>query len=233
MTTQPQARPRVETAPESRPVRDLRSTRLPTRPRRVGQWAGTVVFVGASVVLAGWLWQQRGDTVDVLVMGEAVAAGQVISEGDLTSASVSGVPGAIPVADLELVVGATASTGLVPGQVLNEGLLAAAPVPATGQRVVGVELDPTRVPWGITAGDVVSVLAVPPSGDPGDPEVLTDPPVLAENAQVLRVGRGDAGTRISLVVPDAEANQVAAFGAAGRVAIVQAPSASASDGAGR
>jgi hypothetical protein len=70
----------------------------------------------------------------------------------------------------------------------------------------------------------VIVLAVPPSGDPSDPEALGSPRVLAAAASVFGADAVEgAGTRISLVVPEGEANRVAAFGAAGRVALVQAP----------
>ncbi len=198
--------------------------RLPTRPRRLGQWAATVLFVLGSVLAAGWLWQQQGDQVDVLAVGATVPAGHVIERGDLTSASVSGVDGAIPISDLDRVLGSTAATALLPGQVLTEALLTSDPVPAVGQRVVGVELDATRAPTGLVAGDVVSVLAVPPSGDPSDAEALASPTVLTKSATVFGADRVEgAGTRISLVVPEDEANRVAAFGAAGRVALVQAP----------
>jgi hypothetical protein len=183
-----------------------------------------VLFVLGSVLAAGWLWQQQGDRVDVLAVRATVPAGHVIERGDLTSASVAGVDGAISVADLDWVSGSTAATALLPGQVLTEALLTSDRVPAAGERVVGVELDATRAPTGLVAGDVVSVLAVPPSGDPSDAEALGSPTVLAESATVFGADRVEGvGTRISLVVPEDEANRVAAFGAAGRVALVQAP----------
>jgi hypothetical protein len=198
--------------------------RLPTRPRRLGQWAATVLFVVASVVAAGWLWQQHGDRVEVLSVGVAVPAGHVVERGDLTTVSVSGVDGAISTSELDRVVGSTAATALLPGQVLTESLLTSDSVPAADQRVVGVELDATRAPTGLVPGDVVTVLAVPPSGDPSDEETLGSPMVLANSAMVFGADRVEgAGTRISLVVAEDVANQVAAFGAAGRVALVQAP----------
>jgi hypothetical protein len=201
-----------------------RAVRLPTRPRRLGQWAATVMFVLGSVLAAGWFWQQRGDRVEVLVVEAAIPAGHVVAQGDLTSGSVSGVTGAIPVGDLDRVVGSSAATGLVPGQVLTEGMLTRAPMPATGQRVVGVQVDATRAPAGLEAGDVVTVLAVPPSGDPSDLRTLGSPTVLTASASVFdAVGIEGAGTRISLVVGDRDANRVATFAAAGRVALVQAP----------
>lgn len=224
MTAPPQTRISDRPAPRGPASSPAGGIRLPTRPRRLGQWAATVLFVLGSVLSAGWLWQEQGNRVDVLAVGAPVPAGHVIERGDLTSAAVSGVEGAIPVGDLDQVLGSTAATALVQGQVLTEALLTSDPVPAVGQRVVGVELDATRAPTGLVAGDVVSVLAVPPSGDPSDAESLGSPTVLTESATVFAADRVDgAGTRISLVVPEDEANRVAAFGAAGRVALVEAP----------
>jgi hypothetical protein len=52
-------------------------------PRRYGQWAGAVLFVVVSVLIAGWLWQQKSDRVEVLSVAEPVPAGEVITERDL------------------------------------------------------------------------------------------------------------------------------------------------------
>lgn len=225
MTAQPQARvradrPSVRTSGGPPP----REVKLPSRPRRLGQWAATVLVVIVSVIAGAWLWHQQGDQVEVLALDATVPAGQTLSRDDLTSTSVSGVDGAIPVADVDLVVGSTAAVGLMPGQVLTESLLTSDPVPADGQRVVGLELDATRAPVGLAAGDVVTVLAAPPSGDPSDAATLDSPRLLAESATVFRVGGVEGGgTRISLVVAEDEAVRLAAYGAAGRVAVVQAP----------
>ena len=230
MTAPLQAKPRAErTAQANGAIPRPRDVRLPTRPRRLGQWAAAVLFVLMSMLLAAWVWQQQGDRVEVLVVGKQVPVGHVVERSDLTTASVAGVNGAIPVEDLDRVVGSTAAVGLLPGQVLTDQLLTTESVPADGQRVVGLDLDTTRAPLGLRAGDVVAVLAVPPSGDASDPAELESPTVLAATAEVLQVGRVEGGgTQVSLVVRQEEANRVAAFGAAGRVAVVQGPA-----GAGR
>ncbi len=223
MTATPQARMRGDRG-SSKAALPVREVRLPTRPRRLGQWAATVLFVLGSVMAAGWLWQQQGDQIEVLVVDGAVPAGHAVERDDLTSASVSGVRGAIPVEDVDRVVGSNAAVALVAGQVLTDSLLTSQPVPATGQRVVGLELDATRAPLGLAPGDVVTVLAVPPSGDASDPEALRSPEVLAASAGVFGVDRVEGGgTRISLVVDEDDAKPVAAFAAAGQVALVQAP----------
>jgi hypothetical protein len=160
----------------------------------------------------------------VLTVATAIPAGHVVSRGDLTTSSVSGVAGAISAVDLDRVVGTSAAVGLVPGQVLTGAMLTRNAMPPTGQRVVGVQVDATRAPAGLGAGDVVTILAVPPAGDASDLRTLESPKILANSASVLAVdGIEGARTRISLVIDEGAANRVATFGAAGRVALVQAP----------
>jgi Flp pilus assembly protein CpaB len=183
-----------------------------------------VLFVLVTVLAAGWLWQQRNDREEVLAVGVAVPAGVVIERDDLRVQEVAGVDAAISSADLDGIVGSTAAVSLVPGQILNQDMLSSDPMPGPGERVVGVELDATRTPGGLMPGHSVTVLAVPPSGDPGSPSELESPPVLAENVTLLKVATVQgAGTRLTLVVPEPAANSVAAFGSAGRVAVVQTP----------
>ena len=181
------------------------------------------MFLLVTVLIAGWLWQQKSDLEEVWAVSVAVPAGSVIEREDLATLQVAGVD-AIPVSELDRIVGSTAAVGLVPGQVLNHDMLSADPIPGPGERVVGVELDATRVPGGLAPGDVVTILAVPPTGDPSMPDELESPRTLAEEATVLSAVKIEgAGTQLTLVVSEEQANLVAAFGAAGRVALVQSP----------
>ena len=201
-----------------------RRERPPRLPRRYGQWASALVFISVTVLTAGWLWQSKSDRVEVLAVREAVPVGTVIDRGDLETLQVAGLGEAIRVSDLDTVVGTTAAVGLVAGQVLSPDMLTTKPVPGPGQRVLGVEVGATRAPGGLLPGDIVSVVAVPPSGDVGKASELESPRTLASQAKVksVRVVEG-SGTRLTLVVPKALAGRVAAFGAAGRVAVIQAP----------
>lgn len=196
----------------------------PRVPRRYGQWAGAVLFVVMAVVLAGWFWQQNSDRHEVLAVAHPVPAGTVITPDDLKVVAVAGVTLTIRSEDAASVVGSTAAVGLVKGQILTRDMVTSKPLPGPGERVVGLQLDATRAPTGLLPGDVVVVLAVPPSGDPGSPEELDHPTVLAPRATVAsaEVVEG-AGTRLALVVPDSVAERVTAYASAGRVALVQAP----------
>jgi hypothetical protein len=197
---------------------------LPRIPRRYGQWTGAVLFIAITVLIAGWLWQQKSDRVEALALAHAVPAGSVIERSDLNVVEIAGVRGALSSSASDEVVGSTAAVELVPGQILNWAMLATAPVPGPGERVVGVQLDATRAPTGLVPGDVVRVLAVPPADDTGSPDQLGTPKLLADEATVVSAERVEgAGTRLNLLVPQASADQIASYGAAGRLALVQAP----------
>lgn len=197
---------------------------LPRIPRRYGQWAGAVVFIAIAVLISGWLWQQKSDRVEALALVHAVAAGSVIERGDLDVVEVAGVHGALTSSAADEVVGRTAAVELVPGQILNQAMLATAPTPGPGERVVGVQLDATRAPAGLAPGDAVRVLAVAAVDDTGSSDQLGTPRVLADAATVVSAEPVEgAGTGLNLLVAQASADQVASYGAAARVALVQAP----------
>lgn len=206
---------------------DLRSTIGEVRqraPRRLGQWAASVLFVVIVVIGLLALFQSQSDRVEVLAVTGPVPAGQVIEEGDLRPIEVAGVAGAIPATDVDSVVGQRAAAGLVEGQVLTEAALTAELVPGEDERLVAIPLPNGRVPGGLSAGEVVSVIVVPVEGAEGSSEQLQAPTVLATAAWVQSVGDTPEGGRVVTVLVDAgEAEQVAAYSAAGQVTIIQAP----------
>ena len=196
----------------------------PRVPRRYGQWAGAVLFVVMAVLLAGWFWEQKSDRQEVLVLAHDAPVGSVITAEDLTVVEVAGVDAAILSSDSESVIGSTAAVGLVEGQILTPDMVTTDPIPGPGERVVGLQLDATRAPAGLVPGDAVIVLAVPPVGDPSTPDELDDATVLAPTASVASAAVIEgAGTRLTLLVPEAVAERITTYVAAGRVALVQAP----------
>lgn len=206
---------------------DLRSTLGEVRqraPRRLGQWAAAVLFVVIVVIGLLALFQSQSDRVEVLAVTDAVPAGQVIEEGDVRPVEVAGVDDAISANDIDLVVGKRAAAGLVEGQVLTDAALTDELVPGEDERVVAIALPSGRVPGGLSAGDVVSVIVVPVEGAEGSSEQLEAPTVLSQAASVQSVGDTPEGGRVVTVLVDAgEAEQVAAYSAAGQVTIIQAP----------
>lgn len=212
----------------------------PQKPRN-RSWGlvtlAALLVVGLGLGVAAW-GLQVGDKSSVLAIGEPVAKGQVVERSDLISKSVAGVGESIPVEDIDTVVGQTAAVDLVAGQILTPAMVAAEPVPAEGQSVVGLALDPTRVPSaGLQAGDQVDVIAVPAGeGAQGSAAETEAPEVLAEGAEVYAVGgEGTAGGQLLLtVVVDAEdAAKIAAYSTQNRVAVVEtAPTPETADEGG-
>lgn len=231
--------PRKAQSPASLLAGGRRAATGPQKPRN-RSWGlvtlAALLVVGLGLGVAAW-GLQVGDKSSVIAIGQAVAKGQVIERGDLVSKSVAGVA-AIPVADIDRVVGRTAAVDLVAGQILTPAMVAAEPVPAEGQSVVGLALDPTRVPSaGLQPGDQVDVIAVPAGeGAQGGAAETESPEVLAEGADVYAVGgEGTAGGQLLLtVVVDAEeAARIAAYSTQNRVAVVEtAPAAEAADEGG-
>lgn len=209
------------------PGLDFRSTlglAAQKAPRRLGQWAASILFVVLVVVGLVALFQSQSDRIEVLVVRQPVAAGQVIQAGDVEPAEVAGVSGAILATDVETAVGQRAVGGLVVGQVLTKSALTQTLVPGAGERLVAIRLEAGRVPGGLAAGDLVDILAVPPNGDPGTAEQLDTPFKLAQSAQVDSLGEAPDGAMVvTVVVRATEADKIAAHSAAGRVTIQQAP----------
>ena len=244
MTTNNQAgdtkAPRREQSPASLLAGGRRAVTGPQRPRN-RSWGlvtlAALLVVGLGLGVAAW-GLQVGDKSSVLAIGKPVAKGQVVERGDLVSKSVAGVGEAIPVEDLDTVVGQTAAVDLVAGQILTSAMVAAEPVPAAGQSVVGLALDPTRVPSaGLAPGDQVDLIAVPAGeGAQGDTADTEAPEVLAEAAEVYAVGgKATAGGQLLLtvVVNAEEAAKIAAYSTQNRVAVVEtAPARETADEGG-
>jgi len=171
-------------------------------------WAVTGALGAARAAEARW-----GTTRAVVVAVRAVAAGDEIGAGDVvTRDEPAGLvpPGAAR--SRQLVVGRIAVVALFPGQIVLAGHLgvrgvegAAALVPV-GRRAIAVpaESASTRV----RRGDLVDVLAVPPSGS-------GDAVVVASGAVVVDVAEGS----VTVAVSPAEARSVATAIARGAVAL--------------
>lgn len=199
---------------------------LRTRPRSRGLIAVAAVLVLLFGAGTAYLVTTAGEQASVLAVGTPVAKGQVVEREALISTTVSGVPGAIPVDQAPDIIGQTAAVDLVEGQVLTEAMVTSEPTPAEGQAVVGLALEPTKVPAaGLEAGDLVRVLRVTGPDDAaagGDGEEAGT--VLSAAATVYEVA-GDAtgGNQVllTLVLPEADAAAVAAASTAGQAAVIE------------
>lgn len=233
--------PQPSAEPEKRrPFTSGRGPSVRTRPRSRGLIAGAAVLVLLFGLATAYAVSRAGQKVSVLTVGTPVAKGQVIERDALVSATVSGVPGAIPVGEASEVIGKTAAVDLVEGQLLTEPMVTAEPTPGEGQAVVGLALEPTRVPAaGLEPGDVVQVVRV---AGPDDTAANTNTggetgtevgAVLSAAATVYEVGGDAAGgseVLLTLVLPQADAVEVAAASTAGQAAVIEISSSSSPGG---
>ena len=201
------------------------------RRRRPALLGLGVAMVAVGALLAVWLAAGSNATAPVLAVSRSVALGEVITDTDLTVVRVAPDPALrpVPAERRDEVVGRRAATDLVPGALLTLGQVTDATAPAAGFALVGVAVKPTQMPdQPLRPGDRLLVVSTPPV----DGDVSTDPPSLVQ-ATVVRVGAlDDTGMRVvDVTVPDADAADLAARVATGRVALVLQPRADA-DGAG-
>jgi hypothetical protein len=214
--------------------------RAPTsaRPPRTRSWGlvtlAALLVLGTGLAVAAFVLR-AGEKESVVAVGVPIAKGQVIEREDLISVSVAGVAETIAVDEIDTVVGATATVDLLSGQILASAMITSSPVPRTGESVIGLALDPTRVPGaGLGPGDVVDVVAVPGGGTgKGGRASLDAPEVLAAGAAVFAVGgESTAGGQVlvTVVVAAEDAPRIAAYSTQNRIAVVEAaPAEVASD----
>lgn len=230
-TQQTPARESGENKAQRLGKRDPKTLRRDAPTRRWGQWVAAVLALCVFSLAAAWLYASKGSETEMIQAVRDVPPGQVITREDLGSVAAAGVEDTFAAADVDQLIGQVPVTGLVAGQVITHTAVASASTPAEGERVVSALLPAGRVPADTKPGDVVDVIAVPAEGQAAgaDVEGLTDPLSLATNARVLTVdGVSDGSRSVSLIVKDSAANQLAAFSASNRVAIITAPQRGAS-----
>lgn len=195
----------------------------PRRRRRPALLGLGVAMVAVGALLAVWLAASTGSKVPVLAVARTVSVGEVITDADLTVARVAADPALrpIPAEQRAGIVGRYAATDLVAGALLTRDQVTDAVAPAAGLALVGVGVMPTQMPdQSLRPGDRLLIVSTPPV----DGDVGTDPPATVE-ATVVRVGGlDDAGVRVvDVTVPAAQAADLAARAATGRVALVLQP----------
>ena len=179
----------------------------------------SVATVVAGSLLGLWLWTTAGTTTQVLAARTLVHRGEVITPGDLIVVRVGLDPalGSVPASQQNAVIGRRAALDLAPGGLLTPADLTTTMVPARGFSVVGIGLAPGMLPAEpIIAGDPVRVVQTP-----GQQGQVTGTPV-AIPATVVAVHPSATGdqTIVDVSVPSADAADLAARAATGKVALV-------------
>jgi hypothetical protein len=174
----------------------------------------------AGAWVAAALVMSAGSRSDVLVVSDDVARFQQLERSDLRVLRVAADPGVdtIPAEELDSIVGQVAATDLPAGVLLTADQL----VPAgerllgAGEAIVGARLAPGDAPLGdLRRGAALLVVVRPPVGQTGEPRAV--------DGWLLDLGALDASTgerSASLVVPETDADVIAAAAGERRVSIV-------------
>ena len=187
----------------------------------------SVVVVGVFLILGGALAftdasLHLGSRENVLVATKAVAAGQLLSPNDLTTAAVSrgsGLP--FVAADEEsTVVGRPLAVPVVAGAPITTGDIGAPSSVVAGSDIVAVLLKPGGFPPGLAAGDHVEVVPVAATGSAS--QASSANPVRATVLSVSGAASDANGSSvIGLQVANGDATTVAQLAAAGEASLVQ------------
>ena len=190
---------------------------------------GVLLVIGFALAFAD-ASLHLGSREQVLVVAQPLAAGQVLTSGDLRAARVSTGSGlqVVPAAEESSVVGRRVAVPLVAGAVLTSSEVGAASPVGSGSDVVAVGLKVGGYPPDLAPGDRVQVVPVTSaSSGSGAGSVTSGSPVAAT---VLAVDVAPAGsgspTVFSLQVSSGDADEVAALAAAGQASLVEVGSGS-------
>jgi len=202
----------------------------PPGRRRRPRWAvAGVAVLAIGGLLGAALYSASGDRLSVVGIAEPVAYGETVQAADLVEVGIAEDPLLTPVpwTDVNAVIGMTAATDLMAGSLLTMAALTTESSPGTGQELVPIALDVSKLPAGglrprdelllvatdVAAGDP----AAAPGGAAGVGAQLPAP--------VLRIGvPGSTGIVVVDVLVDAgDGPALAVLAAAGRVAVVVLP----------
>jgi hypothetical protein len=192
---------------------------------------GVLLVVGCALVFAD-ISLRTGRGQEVLVVSEPVAAGQLVTAGDLRAVKLSATGGvaSVPAGDEQAVVGQPAAVPLAAGSVLTRADVGASAGVGADFDVVAVALKPGAYPPDLAAGARVQVIPVASSSSsssssssgPGSTAATGSGPV---GATVLSVEAPSATSGspavVSLEVARSDADEVASLAASGEVALVE------------
>jgi hypothetical protein len=186
------------------------------RPRR-GLIATGVVVVLVCVLAAALVYQREGGKVSVIKVAKAVPVGHKIEPGDLTTAQMArnDIP-AFAGSHMSEVYGKVAAVGLVPGEVLNAAMVTDKPATPPGHVVAGVSLKAGQLP----AGGVILLPAQSAGASSGGTATVLENSARVTDSAATPDGTGSV---VSLLIPKADAAQLAQANNAGLVSLSQVP----------
>lgn len=213
--------PRVVESPVPTPAA------APTRNRRRPLLFALAVAILAVCALAGWAaFRSVSATVPVIGVRDTITKGTIIERGDLTTMQVGNDPNlhAIPVAEVDSVVGRRAATDLPAGGIVPAESVTDALVPAKGHSVIGIFAKDGAAPLtGIEPGTHVRLVPLPATQEqPNPPKGAPQPIKTLVPGVVIASTPADDGTgvRIDVDVEASAATGVQILAAQNRIALV-------------
>jgi len=182
----------------------------PKRPQRgiqLPQLLLSLLVVAVFALLAVWWQASSTSRTAVLALANDVTVGEPIALSDLTEVYLStDVPSNVQSADGRgAFVGALPVADLPAGTLINSDMFLVGSTLGTGEAFIGLVLDGTQAPIGLSAGDRVQVISV---ANRAAPETLS-PDARVENATY---NANSLSIRLRLGVEAAQLIQVNALG---------------------
>lgn len=200
------------------PVSPIEVPSPPRMRRRPMLIVASALAVCLGALLTVWAWSATTSSTEVVAVRATVMRGQLIDRSDLMTVRIGADPSlhTVPTTQLDAVVGQRAALDVAAGGLLTSDAVTPAVVPAAGQSLVGVALEPGRMPASpLQAGDRVRFVLTPgPQGDSAAPGATLDGTV--QGVTVLESGT----SVVDALVPNANAADLAAAASTGRVALV-------------
>ncbi len=207
---------------------DQSSSPLPEPPkprRRWGLFAAMAALVCLGALGNVWFHQASTNAKQVVAARSTIERGTVISRDQLMTVQVGSDPALRPVdaSQIENMVGKRAAIDVAAGSLLTADVATTKNVPAQGQSLVGVAVTPAMMPGTqLVAGDRIRIVATPAQqalGETAAAPVAVAAVVVSTQTGADTTGQG-AQTIITVDVPTADAAQLAAIAATGKVAVV-------------
>jgi len=191
------------------------------RRRRPWLWVVGALLVALGSLLAGTVVDMVKDTTAVVVAARDITRGTVITRDDLATVEVhpDALLATVPASEVESLVGSTAQVDLLQGTLVAQGSTGQGAALAAGQVLVGVALTPAQMPSGdLLPGQLVQIVSTPRAGD----DVTVGESVISVEATVVdsTVVTDTNMVVVNVAVAQAQAEQIAALSATGRLALL-------------
>lgn len=187
------------------------------RPALIGLGVALVALGGLG---AAWLATSMSETVEVIAVREDVARGELITEADLTTASINADPALDPVraSRMDEVVDHYAAFDLPAGTLITENSFSGAVQPGEGEAMVGVAVTNAQMPREqLRPGDIVRIVDTP---NPQDDPPRSTPNSIEATVVSSPVPDETGQSVIDVVLPEVRAPDLAARIATGRIVVI-------------